>query len=446
MASHFMRPAQIGLVLIMVASNAMAQEASFAGIGFPPDDGGGGASSSAWGVSGDGGVITGQGFGSSSGAGAIRWENGQMEVLDGFSHIGFGISADGLVIVGYGNQGNGDEAYRWEDGVTIGLGDLPGGDFESYAWDVSGDGLVVVGESESASGDRPFRWEDSVMVELPAVPGGGSGSAWGVSDDGRIIVGISGGIAVRWVEGVLEELPRPPESSVYQARDVSSDGSVVVGQFSPISPGSQQAFIWREGEGTVEIPHPTDPDALIQAHAVSGDGRVVSGATLSGPFIWTEETGTWLLKDLLEDVYGLDLTGWGLSAVWYNGVNYDGTVIVGEGVNPDGDFEGWRAELPPWPVTNAPEAPETTQIEVSVYPNPVRDRATVRVMLPAAVHARIDVLDVLGRVVAVLHDGTLAAGAHSFSLSTERLPAGVYVVRADFGKTGVVSRVVTVLR
>ena len=391
--THFVRCARIGLVLIMVASTAMAQEASFAGIGFPPDTG---TSSSAWGVSADGGVIVGQGTGP---AGAMRWENGQMEILDGFSHIGLSISADGRVIVGYGNQGNGLEAYRWEDGVTIGLGDLPGGNFESFAWDVSGDGSVVVGQSRGAAGDRPFRWEDDVMVELPAVPGGGSGSAWGVSDDGRIIVGISGGTAVRWVDGVVEEIPRPPESSVYQARDVSADGTVVVGQFSPISPGSQQAFIWREGEGTVEIPHPTDPDALIQAHAVSGDGRVVSGATLSGPFIWTEETGTWLLKNLLEDIYGLDLTGWGLSSVWYNGVNYDGTVIVGEGVNPDGDFEGWRA-----------------------------------------------VLDVLGRVVAVLHEGSLAAGARSFSLSTERLPAGVYVVRADFGEAGAASRAVTVLR
>ena len=95
---------------------------------------------------------------------------------------------------------------------------------------------------------------------------------------------------------------------------------------------------------------------------------------------------------------------------------------------------------------NAPEAPETTQIEVSVYPNPVREHATVRVTLPAADHARIDVLDVLGRVAAILHDGTLAAGAHSFSLSTERLPAGVYVIRADFGEAGVASRTVTVLR
>ena len=437
-----MRPAQIGLVLIMVAPNAMAQEASFAGIGFPPDTG---TSSSAWGVSADGGVIVGQGTGP---AGAMRWENGQMEILDGFSHIGLSISADGRVIVGYGNQGNGLEAYRWEDGVTIGLGDLPGGNFESFAWDVSGDGSVVVGQSRGAAGDRPFRWEDDVMVELPAVPGGGTDSAYGVSDDGRVIVGISGGTAVRWVDSVVEELPRPPESSVYIARDVSSDGTVVVGQYSPSSPvanGAEGAFIWREGEGTTTIPPPVDPNALIQAQAVSGDGRVVFGTTSFGDFIWTEETGTWLLKDLLEDVYGLDLTGWGLGTINYNGVNYDGTVIVGQGFNPDGDYEGWRAVLPPWPVANAPQAPETTQIEVSVYPNPMRERATVRVTLPAAGHARIDVLDVLGRVVAVLHKGPLAVGAHSFSLSTERLPAGVYVVRADFGKAGVVSRAVTVL-
>ena len=187
MASHFMRPAQIGLVLIMVAPNAMAQEASFAGIGFPPDTG---TSSSAWGVSADGRVIVGQGTGP---AGAMRWENGQMEILDGFSHISFSISADGAVIVGYGNQGNGDEAYRWEDGDTIGLGDLPGGDFESYAWDVSSDGSVVVGWSDDAIGMQPFCWQDSLMVALPHLPGRDKGSAYGVSSNGRIIAGSSGG-------------------------------------------------------------------------------------------------------------------------------------------------------------------------------------------------------------------------------------------------------------
>ena len=39
-------------------------------------------------------------------------------------------------------------------------------------------------------------------------------------------------------------------------------------------------------------------------------------------------------------------------------------------------------------------------------------------------------LATLGRSVARLHDGPLAAGPHTFALDAGRLPAGVYIVRA----------------
>ncbi len=38
--------------------------------------------------------------------------------------------------------------------------------------------------------------------------------------------------------------------------------------------------------------------------------------------------------------------------------------------------------------------------------------------------------DLLGRRVAVLHDGPLTAAEHTFAFHASTLPAGVYVVRA----------------
>ena len=172
--------------------------------------------------------------------------------------------------------------------------------------------------------------------------------------------------------------------------------------------------------------------------------EIVDGGAVFKAFVWTEQTGTRSLKQLLEEEYGLDLTGWILLAV--SGISFDGRVLVGCGFNPAGEREFWRAELPPWPVANAPEVPQSSELSVSVFPNPVRERATVRLVLAESSQSRITVLDVLGRVVAILHDGTLAAGAHSFSLGTARLPAGVYVVRADFDKAGAASQAVTMLR
>jgi hypothetical protein len=60
-------------------------------------------------------------------------------------------------------------------------------------------------------------------------------------------------------------------------------------------------------------------------------------------FVWTQSRGMFNLRDELVAL-GLDLTGWTLTAA--TGVSDDGTVIVGRGINPSGDPEAWRAEVP----------------------------------------------------------------------------------------------------
>ncbi len=69
-----------------------------------------------------------------------------------------------------------------------GLGDLPGGSFESRASAISGDGSTVVGQSRSSSGQEAFRWRlASGIVGLGDYPTGGfSSRAWGVSANGSV--------------------------------------------------------------------------------------------------------------------------------------------------------------------------------------------------------------------------------------------------------------------
>jgi probable HAF family extracellular repeat protein len=77
-----------------------------------------------------------------------------------FNSQAFGVSANGSVVVGRGNSASGTEAFRWTSGGgMVGLGDLPGGSFSSLAFDVSADGSVVVGGSVSASGNEAFIWD-----------------------------------------------------------------------------------------------------------------------------------------------------------------------------------------------------------------------------------------------------------------------------------------------
>jgi hypothetical protein len=70
---------------------------------------------------------------------------------------------------------------------------------------------------------------------------------------------------------------------------------------------------------------------------------------------------------------------------------------------------------------------------VAVAPNPFQGEAAVTLTLPEPAEATVAVYDVLGRRVALLQDGALAAGPHTFRLDGSSLPPGVYVWRLEVG-------------
>ncbi len=75
---------------------------------------------------------------------------------------------------------------------------------------------------------------------------------------------------------------------------------------------------------------------------------------------------------------------------------------------------------------------------LSVAPNPSRGSARVMFALDEPTRVRVAVYDVLGREVALLHDGPLADGTHALALDRgARLAPGVYVVRAAVEGGGV---------
>jgi len=172
---------------------------------------GGSSGGTAGDVSADGSVVL-------SYCGAFRWtEAGDVVRLE--HPPGAGLSADGSVVVGarkillhpgsapegcppvkIGSPATTSEAFRWEvtgdcdpdgpsDSCMVGLGDLPGGAFISYARAVSADGSVVVGGSQSDLCSEAFRWEDGVMTGLGTLAGGSESTARAVSADGSVVVG-----------------------------------------------------------------------------------------------------------------------------------------------------------------------------------------------------------------------------------------------------------------
>jgi hypothetical protein len=103
--------------------------------------------------------------------------------------------------------------------------------------------------------------------------------------------------------------------------------------------------------------------------------------------------------------------------------------------------EGWSASG--WEEAASKGSAEALRLSVS--PNPFRGEATVTVTLTEPGEVAAGVYDVLGRRVALLHEGTLEVGSHAFALDGADLPAGVYVVRVHAGGT-VAARTVTLLR
>ena len=81
----------------------------------------------------------------------------------------------------------------------------------------------------------------------------------------------------------------------------------------------------------------------------------------------------------------------------------------------------------------------------TVAPNPVADQdASVSFSLDKAQAGSVVVTDLLGRQVAVLATGSLAAGAHNLTLQSANLAAGQYIVKLQLSDK-VATRKVAVL-
>jgi probable HAF family extracellular repeat protein len=219
------------------------------------------------------------------------------------------VSADGTVIVGGGfNSIPATEAFRWTPGTgMVGLGDLPGGSFSSFANGVSADGSAVAGDSSSAAGGQAFRWTAQTgMVGLGDLPGG-------------LFASMSGGI--------------------------SADGLVIVGT-GRTSLGSE-AFRWTAQTGMAGLGQLFLGSHASRAFAVSGDGSIVVGASATGSLdqacVWSAGDKMRRVYDVLVEEHGLDLSGWHLSNA--SGISADGRTIVGNGTH-SGDSLGWIATLP----------------------------------------------------------------------------------------------------
>ncbi|MCC7387862.1 MAG: hypothetical protein IT431_03750 [Phycisphaerales bacterium] len=131
------------------------------------------------------------------------------------------------------------------------------------------------------------------------------------------------------------------------ATAVSADGAVIVG--TSAATGGDQSFHWTAAEGMVGLGRIDNNDITNRAYGVSWDGEVIVGEAYApprtGPYYWTSESGMRWLVDVLVENGVVVPDGWYLERAY--AVSADGRTIVGYGLNPDGNTEGFVAYLGP---------------------------------------------------------------------------------------------------
>lgn len=347
---------QVLTVLIVLATAPVLHAQSFQGLG---DLSGGIYASNATGVSADGAVVVGYSS-TSAGSVAFRWTLAEGMLSLGYlpggdaSSYARGVSGDGSVVVGQSDWTTGNLAFRWTAGNNMER--LLGGDLLLYtdAQRVSADGSVIVGSGLASTVTDAFRWTAADGIKrLGDLDGGSTRSvAYGVSADGAVVVGsgfsASGAEAFRWVGNVmtgLDDLDGGTFSSA--AYDVSGDGTIVVGSSSSASATSGQAFRWTVAGGMQPLDLVPGSIQAI-AYTISNDGAQIGGfVNVPGAgqraAIWSADGKVRLVQDVLQNDYGIDLSGWALEYV--RDISGDGSILVGQGRNPAGQPEAWRAEI-----------------------------------------------------------------------------------------------------
>ncbi len=272
-----------------------------------------------------------------------------------FQSYAFGLSGDGSVAVGSsrlatiipGPPYQVQQAFRWEHSTSMeALGSHPTEDANSTeAYAASLDGSVVVGDIGLYGPSEAFRWTaGSGMLRLGFLEGGDSSSSQGVSGDGSIVVGWSNGSsgteAFRWTndDGMigLGYLPSNRLDSSV-AYGVSNDGTVVVGVGS--GQHKWEAFRWTASGGMVSLGFPPEAEGNVNSYGygVSGDGSTVVGKFHVGDEN-TTEAFVWTESDGIVGLGHLP-GGTHYSVAW--AVSADGSIIVGSSFKDNDYYEAF---------------------------------------------------------------------------------------------------------
>lgn len=131
-----------------------------------------------------------------------------------------------------------------------------------------------------------------------------------------------------------------------EASDASHDGKVIVGGSYVVN--GQEPFRWTLAGGMVGLGNFPTAVPNGTATACSGDGNTVVGYSRNAAgdyeaFVWNAAQGMRSVRNALAAVGVIVPAGWKLN--YAQDVSYDGTVVAGFGINPQGATQGFVARL-----------------------------------------------------------------------------------------------------
>ena len=202
----------------------------------------------------------------------------------------------------------------------------------------------------------------------------------------------------------------------YAASDPNGGGHPEATELFPITQGVYQ---------------PNKVDAWIGGHnhyyqhnIVNGIHYVIIGSCAAELYVPT--TASYTVKSAQTYCYGII----DVSPTDFNIAVYDGNGSVIDNVN----LHKSPASIVPQPA----DLPGSDYRLEQNYPNPFNPSTEIHYTLKDDGYVRLEVMDVLGRVVGVPVSGRQLAGAHSIAFSGQNLPSGVYLYRlqtANFSQT-----------
>ncbi len=221
---------------------------------------------------------------------AVRWNmDNSMEVLWDFGSA-YGVSANGAVVIGSLNPNSHQDklAIRWTEAGGIERLDPQRGPWRSCKpTGISDDGSVIIGHGENDGSFQLFKWtSDEGMVGLGSNAENGLYTDNIISGDGSTIFGSNGQLSYRWTEADgFVDLGSALGSMGVDIEDCSADGSVVVGGYRPSYDHTDyRSFIWTEQTGFQDLQvvlgslgFDTSDWSRFSARGISADGTTIVG-------------------------------------------------------------------------------------------------------------------------------------------------------------------------